>query len=29
LHRQLIVKRIGGLPAETLTKVLAQLRRQF
>ena len=29
LHRQLIVKQIGALPAATLTKVLAQLRQQF
>jgi mRNA interferase MazF len=29
LHRQLVIKRIGSLPAATLTQVLAQLRRLF
>ena len=29
LHRQLVVKRIGGLPASTLAQVLARLRQLF
>ena len=29
LHRQLVIKRIGALPAVTLTQVLAQLRQMF
>ena len=29
LHRQLVVKRIGALPAPTLTQVLAKLRQLF
>jgi hypothetical protein len=29
LHRQLVVKRIGALPAPTLAQVLAKLRQLF
>lgn len=29
LHRQLVVKRIGALPAATLTQVMARLRQLF
>lgn len=29
LHRRLVIKRIGTLPTETLTQVLAQLRQLF
>ena len=29
LHRQLVVKRIGVLPAPTLAQVMAQLRQLF
>ena len=29
LHRQLVIKRVGALPATTLTQVIAQLRQLF